>query len=193
MHLGAPGVDIVSTTRNGGYAFFNGTSMAAPHVAGAAALMLAIDGNLGVAELTAGLLGTVDPLPTLQGLTVTGGRLNLNGAVRSVAAQPDFRMDLASPAVAVRGPRRERDLRPHRHRGQAASPSWSSLSVLGVPAGAAALFTPDVVATPGDLDARGDHVRRDAHRVLSADGHRQQRRADPHHDGHADRASDPRP
>lgn len=46
--------------------------MAAPHVARAAALMLAVDGNLTVAELAAGILGNVDPLPALQGLTVTG-------------------------------------------------------------------------------------------------------------------------
>ena len=148
VHLGAPGVDIVSTTRNGGYAFFNGTSMAAPHVAGAAALMLAVDGNLTVDELTAGMLGTVDPLPTLQGLTVTGGRLNLNDAVRSVAAQPDFRMDLASPAsrsVALGGSATYALT----VTGANGFSELVSMSVLGLPAGATALFTPDVVATPG--------------------------------------------
>jgi serine protease len=86
VHLGAPGVDIVSTTRNGGYAFENGTSMAAPHVAGTAALMLAVNSALTVADLKAGILNNVDPLPSLAGLTVTGGRLNANLAVRSVVS-----------------------------------------------------------------------------------------------------------
>jgi serine protease AprX len=38
--LSAPGVNIVSSVTNGGFASFNGTSMASPHVAGLAALVL---------------------------------------------------------------------------------------------------------------------------------------------------------
>ena len=40
VELAAPGVSIVSTVRNGGYASFSGTSMASPHAAGVAALVM---------------------------------------------------------------------------------------------------------------------------------------------------------
>lgn len=47
----APGVDIYSTTPNNSYKTFNGTSMAAPHVAGVAALVLSANPNLTPAQV----------------------------------------------------------------------------------------------------------------------------------------------
>ncbi len=81
VDLGAPGVGIVSTVRNGGYASFNGTSMATPHVAGVAALVLGRHLNWTVAQLKNQLLGTATPLAALAGRTVTGGRLNAAAAL----------------------------------------------------------------------------------------------------------------
>ncbi len=84
VHLGAPGTAILSTVRNGGYSFFNGTSMATPHVSGAAALILSAC-TLDTAGLKATLLNNVDPTSSLSGITITGGRLNVDRAVRSCA------------------------------------------------------------------------------------------------------------
>src|SRR2546426_7989049 len=80
VHLGAPGVDILSTTRNNTYSYFSGTSMATPHVSGAALLVLS-KCALDTASLKTLLLNNVDPIPSLSGMTVTGGRLNVNKAI----------------------------------------------------------------------------------------------------------------
>jgi subtilisin family serine protease len=84
VDLGAPGTGIVSTVRNGGFASFSGTSMATPHVAGAAALVLSRC-NLNTAALKANLMNNVDPISALAGRTVTGGRLNVDRAIRACA------------------------------------------------------------------------------------------------------------
>ena len=76
VDLGAPGVTIKSTVPDGQYDVYSGTSMAAPHVAGAAALIKVVAPGLDVVQLKARLLGGVDPIPALAGKTLTGGRLN---------------------------------------------------------------------------------------------------------------------
>ena len=88
VDIAAPGVGIVSTTPGNSYASFSGTSMATPHVAGAAALALAVDPTLTVSQLRSGLLGTVDAVAGLAGKTVTGGRLNVGRLVESLSSDP---------------------------------------------------------------------------------------------------------
>jgi subtilisin family serine protease len=83
VHLGAPGVSIFSTRNlsDSSYTSDSGTSFAAPCVAGAAALLLAEFPGLTYRQIIDRLLGTVDPLPSLAGRCITGGRLNLARAL----------------------------------------------------------------------------------------------------------------
>jgi len=89
VDIGAPGVGIISTvpvasgkgrnaTVTGGYASYNGTSMATPHVTGAAALYKARNPGATAAQIKAALLNGT-PTPSLSGKTVTGDRLNVSG------------------------------------------------------------------------------------------------------------------
>jgi len=68
------------------FALNSGTSMATPHVAGAAALLLGRKPSMSVEQLRSALLTTGDEIPSLDGKTVTGRRLNLNNAAGSAEA-----------------------------------------------------------------------------------------------------------
>ncbi|MES2354388.1 MAG: S8 family serine peptidase [Pseudomonadota bacterium] len=87
VHLGAPGMDVYSTLPNSSYGYMSGTSMAAPHVSGAAALILS-KCSLNTAQLKTVLLANTTPVAALSGRTTTGGRLNVNSAIRSCSSAP---------------------------------------------------------------------------------------------------------
>jgi serine protease len=81
VDIGAPGYGIWSTVKDGLYASFSGTSMACPHVSGVAALALAANPALTVAELKKVIVCSGDPIAAMDGVTTSGLRLNALGAV----------------------------------------------------------------------------------------------------------------
>lgn len=85
VDLAAPGSGIYSTTfgSNSSYGGMSGTSMATPHVAGAAALLSSFNPNLSATSLKATLMNTVDVLANWNGLVKTGGRLNVQRALQN--------------------------------------------------------------------------------------------------------------
>ncbi len=94
VDLGAPGSAILSTIPNNGYAAYSGTSMASPHVAGAAALLWSVNPDITPLEMKAILMETGDSLPALEGKTVSGKRLNLARALEEADPAPGFRLAL---------------------------------------------------------------------------------------------------
>ncbi|HXF43088.1 MAG TPA: S8 family serine peptidase, partial [Pyrinomonadaceae bacterium] len=85
VDLAAPGVSIQSTwySGNSSYTALSGTSMATPHVTGAAALLAAHKPELSAASLKASLLNNVDLLPVWTNLVLSGGRLNVLKALNN--------------------------------------------------------------------------------------------------------------
>ena len=75
-------VEIATHVAGDAYDFFQGTSMAAPHVSGLAGLIMAAFPGISNSEAKTRILNGVDPKPALVGMTVSGGRIN---ALRSLS------------------------------------------------------------------------------------------------------------
>ncbi len=103
IDLGAPGQGTFTTARNG-YGGFGGTSGATPHVTGAIALLYSAP-SMAFAELAISnpeeaalkvrqyILSSVDPNPSLDGITVTGGRLNVNESLLALVNDQTLSID----------------------------------------------------------------------------------------------------
>ena len=81
VDLAAPGVSILSLLPDNKTASWSGTSMATPHVAGAATLFFAINPNATHMEVKNAIMSSVDEIPDFEGKMITGGRLNVAKAI----------------------------------------------------------------------------------------------------------------
>jgi len=107
VHVGAPGVDILSTlpeyTHWGAsdYGYLSGTSMAAPQVAGIAALIKAAEPKRNFVDIRNLILSGGERISALEGITVTGRRVNAYGSL-TCKKSPVFSV-LQAPDAVVPG------------------------------------------------------------------------------------------
>ena len=81
VDLGAPGSGIWSSTAYNIYESYSGTSMATPHVTGAAALYASTHPGATAAAIKNALLSSAVPTSSMAGVTTTGGRLDAYAAL----------------------------------------------------------------------------------------------------------------
>ncbi len=80
VDLGAPGIKIYSTDMTT-YRYLSGTSMAAPHVTGVVAQLMSWDPSMSWQQITYAVLSRTRAVDSLSGITVTGGVVDLRGAL----------------------------------------------------------------------------------------------------------------
>jgi len=80
---------ILSTIPGFNYDFYQGTSMATPHVAGAVALIAAAHPAENAGQMKARILNNVAPNANLNGLVARNGHLNVNAAIGGATPTPD--------------------------------------------------------------------------------------------------------
>jgi subtilisin family serine protease len=108
VDLAAPGVNILSTLPGNRYGSYSGTSMATPHVTGAAALIKSQNPGVSDAQLKAQILQFAEIKSNLEGRVATGGRLNAYASLTKTAPP-----DNTEPAVSfVKPSPRTRDRTP---------------------------------------------------------------------------------
>ncbi|MFZ5986975.1 MAG: S8 family serine peptidase [Bacillota bacterium] len=89
VQVAAPGANILSTLPENSYGQLSGTSMAAPHVAGIAALLKSKEAGLTSQEIAARIKNNVTVTDKLAVKVSTSGRVNAYAALANVAPQPE--------------------------------------------------------------------------------------------------------
>ncbi|WP_368419150.1 S8 family serine peptidase [Rhodovarius sp.] len=88
VDIAAPGSSIYSTLPGSTYGSLSGTSMATPHVAGAAALYASANPNATAAQIKTAILATAEATTSLSGKVVTGGRLDVGDLLSGNVTPP---------------------------------------------------------------------------------------------------------
>jgi len=83
VDVAAPGVNILSTIKGNDYKKYSGTSMACPHVSGAAALIWSVRPDLGYLKIKQILMETAEVIESQKGKTVSEGRINVLKALEA--------------------------------------------------------------------------------------------------------------
>ena len=89
VQVSAPGVEVLSTVKGGRYDTFSGTSMACPHVAGMAALLLSHEANLTYSEVKKRLIDSSTPVRGLRRQVASRGRVNMANLIDGVIPSSD--------------------------------------------------------------------------------------------------------
>ena len=98
--VAAPGDNILTTARGGGYGYKSGTSLATPVVSGALALLWDEHPTWDHLQVIAKLKQSVDPLSSLAGKVSAGGRINLSKLLDAPAAVPPVSPPVSPPPVS---------------------------------------------------------------------------------------------
>ncbi len=101
VDIAAPGSSILSTTPNNTYSTFSGTSMAAPHVAGAIALYWDANPSKTATEVIDLLKSTADTVSGLTSVVQGGKRLNVGALIATTSPPPPPPADLAGARVTA--------------------------------------------------------------------------------------------
>ncbi|HUS36072.1 MAG TPA: S8 family serine peptidase [Verrucomicrobiae bacterium] len=86
VHIGAPGVQILSCLPNSQLGYMSGTSMATPHVTGAVALYASTHPGASAAVVRQAIISAATATPSLVGFSTTGARLNVSQVIAPLAA-----------------------------------------------------------------------------------------------------------
>jgi hypothetical protein len=102
VDLFAPGMNIATTSKGSQYVFASGTSMSAPMVAAAAAMLFAYNPQLTALQAKQALTSSVDLSDGMDGLSASDGRLDAAAALRSIGAvDPAAAPEPEAPVDAV--------------------------------------------------------------------------------------------